>query len=373
MSNPLVLGPGPSILGADRLSLVQSDAGFEVSDFNGVFTPGAVLQPTDSCRALGPIEVLHAGSIEVQQSLAVFDPQDSRPEETVATFERQVPAGSHDVFLARVGGTVEASLIRFKDAPVACWTPALFVSNRGVCPKPPYLPMFHTRHSVSYADAEVALSGELPEAARGALEEIGTSKVAACDGFVAWDVGGVGEYASWLGEDAAGELVALATEYGNLRQPSIASALAFVSQVKTTRVIFKEHDTAVSAFQLGESFVVKLEFGPHATFERVWLESAGELHQPGGSTSDRHEMRFEFALQPVATDVVRVDFQGLSQPRLHLDAGSVARRLEQWRTRGLIAVCLDDIPALAQRFCASGAGEIRDWLAEQDEVDEVFC
>lgn len=371
--NPLCLGNGPSVLGTDRLSLVQRDAGFEVSDFHAAFTPGAILQPTSHFRPLGPIDVLAAGSIDVRHALAVFDPLALNPDETVNTFERAVPAGRHDVFLARVNGAVVASLVRFKDAPVAHWVPALFMGSDGICPKPPFLPMFYTRFSVSYADEDLALGTELPAAARRALEQIRENKVAASDGFVAWDVGGVGQYASWFGEDETGGLVALATEYGSLRQPSTATSRIAVDLVREKRVVLREHDAAVSAFQLGEAFMIKLEFGPLATFERVGLETkGGELVQPARMTQDRHELRFEFALLPASTDLVRVDFQSVSQPRLHLDAGSLARKIAGWRTRGLIAVDGDKIAALAQRFCQEPADEIRAWLAEQDEVDELF-
>jgi hypothetical protein len=374
MAEPLRLGPGPSLLGDDPASQIQA-AGFEVSDFNGAFTDGAVFQSTPHFKALGPLMVMRAGSIEVGGTLAVFDPLDADERHRTFAFQRAVPAGRHDVFLSKHGGAVIASLVRFKDAPAVSWSPALFAGTP-VCPRPPLLPMFQTRCCVSYADADAAESGELPEEVQAGIEAMRRESrtVDEREGFVAWDVGGAGQYASWFGQDEHGELVALATEYGRLRQPVVESVRIVVRDA-LARATTLEEGATLRAKQQEEGFQIWLRPDAPSRMEKLYIEARHqrEREEPSSIAREGRTTVYRFLGRPAAADVIRVDLIGVSRPLLHLDPASVARKLERWRAQELLAVELDSIPVLARRFCEDAAGRhVSDWLAEQDEVEDLF-
>jgi hypothetical protein len=373
MAEPLRLGPGPSILGDDPASRIQAAAGFEVSDFNAAFTDGALFQPTAQFQKLGPLAVTRAGSIEVHGALGVFDPlQASERHRGVFTFQRPVPAGRHDVFLSRHAGGAIASLVRFREAPAVCWSPALFAGTE-VCPCPPLLPMFETRYAVSYVDADAAEQGELPPEALAAIEAMKSENRTAeeREGFVAFDVGGAGQFASWFGEDEHGEVVALATEYGRLRQP-VFESLRIAVRDAFARVTTLEEGVTLRASQQEDGFQIWLRPDAPSRLEKLFLESGSEREEPRSSTREGRTTVYRFVRRPADVDVIQLDLVGVSRPLLHLDPASVARTLERWRAQDLLACEPESIETLARRFCEQEGADVRDWLAEQDEVEDLF-
>jgi len=124
------LGPGPSRLGDDASAMALRDAGYELTDFAGVFTASTRFEVrvgrSGSAIVRGPLSVTQLGALAITSGHAsTFDPLDhANIDRSVLMLDRAMPIGEHPVLVSHHDDEVLALLVRFSRAIPSTWTPA---------------------------------------------------------------------------------------------------------------------------------------------------------------------------------------------------------------------------------------------------------
>ena len=375
------LGASPSALShEDPGARVQRDAGYEVTDYAGLFRGAGPLLVTiggSSFTLRDGAEVSAAGHLRVRCGhLCKFDPLDSPYlDRTVQRLDRAVPPGEHPVYVAHWGGDLAAALVLFDGGPVHCWAPARFDAERNPMPVPPILPMARPRYSVGLCDAttmeellaaatrpqtvqeENALRAALGEPLLGPEDPPPSGVVHESPPALAGLIAGLGDGpfadddgvfaaraddplpASW-GLDERGAVVALALDFGALRiaRPESAVELSLAELAAAPEgVLVRGYRISVAS---GPVLVVD-EAGGAALNDVDWAgDETDSMATVQGGTSDpwvpsvgknvnwdTRQMRFRPAWGQW-TDV-RLRFANASRAGVLLERRSLARRLWQ--------------------------------------------
>ncbi len=152
------IGRSPSRLSeTDPAAKAQRDAGYEVTDYAGLFSgagPFLAGQLPGATLLRDAPEVVFAGEMLIMSSrLVTIDFLDHVwLDRNVQRLDRDVRRGYSPVYVARWGDAIAAALVLFGPAPVRAWAPARPDAERSPMPIPPVLPMSMVRYSIGVCD-----------------------------------------------------------------------------------------------------------------------------------------------------------------------------------------------------------------------------
>lgn len=230
-----LLGNVPSRLGLTHPdSLVVFRAGYRVTDFGSLFgTPEEgflVTSPGGSVMTIRDIVVESLGPLVLDNGeMTVFDPSNASFDRTAIEVAELLPAGEHEVWLARSGALVLGALVMFAgDTPVASYRPARLGAADAPVPVPPRFFMAPTRLAIGIADRTAYLEilaassremrAPIAPPVFAPLHDLDTAhpRVVRTPGIVAFT--NDAPASTWLGVDAAGRPRVLALDFSRLRR-----------------------------------------------------------------------------------------------------------------------------------------------------------
>jgi hypothetical protein len=205
-------------------SVVVARAGYRVTDFGSLF--GApeegflVTSPRGNIMTIREIVVESLGPLVLANGeVTLFDPSNASSDRTAIAVAEVLPAGAHEVWLARSNTLVLGALVVFAgDTPVASYRPARLGAADAPVPVPPRFLMAPTRLAIGIADraAYVRARNDFPEFAPLQNLDIPHPRVVRTPGIVAFT--NDAPASTWLGVDSARRPRVLALDFSQLRR-----------------------------------------------------------------------------------------------------------------------------------------------------------